>query len=47
VAAAIRPYVDLGFTTIIVRLPAPYDAETLARIGEVRTALAVASAPAA
>jgi alkanesulfonate monooxygenase SsuD/methylene tetrahydromethanopterin reductase-like flavin-dependent oxidoreductase (luciferase family) len=47
VAAAIRPYVDLGFTTIIVRLPAPYDAETLARIGEVRTALAAASAPAA
>ena len=40
VAAAIRPYVDLGFTTLIVRLPAPYDAETIARIGEVRTALA-------
>jgi alkanesulfonate monooxygenase SsuD/methylene tetrahydromethanopterin reductase-like flavin-dependent oxidoreductase (luciferase family) len=40
VAAAIRPYVDLGFTTIIVRLPAPYDAQTLARIGEVRVAMA-------
>jgi alkanesulfonate monooxygenase SsuD/methylene tetrahydromethanopterin reductase-like flavin-dependent oxidoreductase (luciferase family) len=40
VAAAIRPYVDLGFTTIIVRLPAPYDAETIARIGEVRAELA-------
>ncbi len=40
VAAAIRPYVDLGFATIIVRLPAPYDAQTLARIGEVRAALA-------
>jgi alkanesulfonate monooxygenase SsuD/methylene tetrahydromethanopterin reductase-like flavin-dependent oxidoreductase (luciferase family) len=40
VAAAIRPYVDLGFATIIVRLPAPYDAETIARIGEVRAALA-------
>jgi alkanesulfonate monooxygenase SsuD/methylene tetrahydromethanopterin reductase-like flavin-dependent oxidoreductase (luciferase family) len=39
VAAAIRPYVDLGFATIIVRLPAPYDAETIARIGEVRAAL--------
>jgi alkanesulfonate monooxygenase SsuD/methylene tetrahydromethanopterin reductase-like flavin-dependent oxidoreductase (luciferase family) len=39
VAAAIRPYVDLGFTTIIVRLPAPYDPETIARIGEVRAAL--------
>ena len=40
VAAAIRPYVDLGFATIIVRLPAPYDAETIDRIGEVRAALA-------
>lgn len=40
VAVAIRPYVELGFTTIIVRLPAPYDAETIARIGEVRAALA-------
>ena len=40
VAAAIRPYVDLGFATLIVRLPAPYDAETIARIGEVRAALA-------
>jgi F420-dependent oxidoreductase-like protein len=40
VAAAIRPYVALGFTTIIVRLPAPYDPETIARIGEVRAALA-------
>ena len=26
VADALRPYVDLGFRTIIVRLPAPYDA---------------------
>jgi hypothetical protein len=26
----------LGFATVIVRMPAPYDAETLARIGEVR-----------
>ena len=40
VAAAIRPYVDLGFATIIVRLPAPHDPETIARIGEVRAALA-------
>ena len=47
VAAAIRPYVDLGFTTIIVRLPAPYDAETLARIGEVRAALVAGATPAA
>jgi len=40
VAAAIRPYVDIGFHTIVVRLPAPHDAETVARIGEVRAALA-------
>ncbi|MCU0483606.1 MAG: LLM class flavin-dependent oxidoreductase [Chloroflexi bacterium] len=39
VAAAIRPYAALGFTTIIARLPAPYDAETIARIGEVRDTL--------
>jgi F420-dependent oxidoreductase-like protein len=40
VADEIRPYVEMGFRTVIVRLPAPYDAETLARIGEVRAALA-------
>jgi alkanesulfonate monooxygenase SsuD/methylene tetrahydromethanopterin reductase-like flavin-dependent oxidoreductase (luciferase family) len=34
-ADAIRPYIELGFSTVIVRLPAPYDGETLARIGEV------------
>jgi alkanesulfonate monooxygenase SsuD/methylene tetrahydromethanopterin reductase-like flavin-dependent oxidoreductase (luciferase family) len=40
VAAAIRPYVELGFRTIIVRLPAPHDRETLDRIGEVAALLA-------
>jgi L-alanine-DL-glutamate epimerase-like enolase superfamily enzyme len=40
VADALRPYVDLGFRTIVVRLPAPYDSETIARMGEVRAALA-------
>ncbi len=40
VAAALVPYVALGFGTIIVRLPAPHDSETIARIGEVRAALA-------
>ena len=40
VADEIRPYVEMGFRTVIVRLPAPYDDETLARIGEVRAALA-------
>ena len=38
-AEQLRPYVDAGFTTIVARLPAPYDAETIARIGEVRAAL--------
>ena len=40
VAEAIRPYVDLGFTTIVGRLPAPHDRETIDRIGEVRELLA-------
>jgi alkanesulfonate monooxygenase SsuD/methylene tetrahydromethanopterin reductase-like flavin-dependent oxidoreductase (luciferase family) len=35
VADAIAPYRDLGFGTVIVRLPAPYDRETIERIGEV------------
>jgi hypothetical protein len=39
VAAAIRPYRDLGFETVIVRMPAPYDRETIDRIGEVATLL--------
>jgi F420-dependent oxidoreductase-like protein len=39
VAAELLPYRRLGFGTVIVRLPAPFDAETLARIGEVRAAL--------
>ncbi len=40
VADLIRPYRDLGFGTVIARLPPPYDAETIARIGEVRDQLA-------
>ncbi len=39
VADAIKPYVDLGFETIIVRLPAPYDLETLDRMIDVRALL--------
>ena len=35
VAEAIRPYRDLGFETVIVRMPAPYDVQTIERIGEV------------
>jgi alkanesulfonate monooxygenase SsuD/methylene tetrahydromethanopterin reductase-like flavin-dependent oxidoreductase (luciferase family) len=39
VADAIRPYRDLGFGTVIARLPAPFDRETIDRIGEVKAAL--------
>ncbi len=39
VADAIRPFRDLGFGTVIVRMPAPYDEETIDRIGEVVEAL--------
>ncbi|MES2209169.1 MAG: TIGR03560 family F420-dependent LLM class oxidoreductase [Chloroflexota bacterium] len=39
VADAIRPYVDLGFRTVIARLPAPYDLETIDRMIEVRALL--------
>jgi alkanesulfonate monooxygenase SsuD/methylene tetrahydromethanopterin reductase-like flavin-dependent oxidoreductase (luciferase family) len=39
VAEAIAPYRDLGFSTVIARLPAPHDHETIARIGEVSTLL--------
>ena len=37
IADRLRPYVELGFTTIISEQPAPYDVETLERfIGEVK-----------
>ena len=40
IAEAIRPYRDeLGFRHVIVRMPAPHDLETIARIGEVRALL--------
>ena len=35
VAEKLRPYRELGFRTLIVRMPAPYDRETIERIGEV------------
>ncbi len=44
VAETLRPYVALGFGTVIVRLPAPYDVETLERMREVRTLLGAAPA---
>ena len=38
-ADALRPYRDLGVSTVIVRMPAPYDQQTIERIGEVVEAL--------
>jgi len=38
VADTLRPFVELGFETIIVRMPAPFDRETIdrmARVGEI------------
>jgi alkanesulfonate monooxygenase SsuD/methylene tetrahydromethanopterin reductase-like flavin-dependent oxidoreductase (luciferase family) len=35
VAASLRPYVELGFRTVIVRLSSPYDRETIERMSEV------------
>jgi F420-dependent oxidoreductase-like protein len=42
IADRIRPYLELGFSTVIARLPAPYDRETIARIADVRDLLAAA-----
>ena len=39
VADAIRPYRELGFATVIVRMPAPYDRETIERMAEVQELL--------
>jgi alkanesulfonate monooxygenase SsuD/methylene tetrahydromethanopterin reductase-like flavin-dependent oxidoreductase (luciferase family) len=35
VADALRPYLELGFETVIVRMPAPYDRETIDRMAHV------------
>jgi alkanesulfonate monooxygenase SsuD/methylene tetrahydromethanopterin reductase-like flavin-dependent oxidoreductase (luciferase family) len=40
IADGLRPYRDIGFETVIVRLPAPFDRETMERIGEVDRLLA-------
>ena len=39
VADALRPYAEMGFETVIVRMPAPYDRETIDRMAEVRELL--------
>lgn len=35
VVETLRPYLDLGFSTVIVRMPAPFDRETIDRLPEV------------
>jgi alkanesulfonate monooxygenase SsuD/methylene tetrahydromethanopterin reductase-like flavin-dependent oxidoreductase (luciferase family) len=40
IAATLEPYLALGFSTIMVRMPAPFDRETIARLPEVRALLA-------
>lgn len=40
VADELRRYLDMGFETFIVRMPAPYDPETIERMHEVAEALA-------
>lgn len=44
IAASIRPYLDLGFSTVIVRMPAPFDRETVKRMPEVATRLGTVAA---
>ncbi len=39
IADALRPYRDLGVSTVIVRMPAPYDEQTIDRVGEVAALL--------
>lgn len=39
IAAELRPYVELGFRHFILDMPAPYDLETIDRIGELLAAL--------
>jgi F420-dependent oxidoreductase-like protein len=38
-ADRIRPYAEMGFSTVIVRMPAPFDRETIDRMVEVRELL--------
>jgi alkanesulfonate monooxygenase SsuD/methylene tetrahydromethanopterin reductase-like flavin-dependent oxidoreductase (luciferase family) len=40
VADSLRPYVELGFRTVIVRIPGPFDRETIERMSEVGQLLA-------
>jgi alkanesulfonate monooxygenase SsuD/methylene tetrahydromethanopterin reductase-like flavin-dependent oxidoreductase (luciferase family) len=44
IAEAVRPYLDLGFSTVIVRMPAPFDRETVDRMAEVAARLGTVAA---
>jgi F420-dependent oxidoreductase-like protein len=39
IVETLRPYLALGFSTVIVRMPAPFDQETIERLPEVLTLL--------
>jgi F420-dependent oxidoreductase-like protein len=39
IAETLRPYLALGFSTVITRMPAPFDRETIDRMPEVRALL--------
>jgi F420-dependent oxidoreductase-like protein len=39
IVETLRPYLDLGFSTVIVRMPAPFDRETIDRLPEVLSLL--------
>ena len=39
IAETLQPYLELGFSTIIVRMPAPFDRETIDRLPEVQAQL--------
>jgi hypothetical protein len=34
IAARLQPLLELGFRHVLIDMPAPYDVETLGRIGE-------------
>ena len=40
IADTIRPYPAMGFSTVIARMPAPFDDETITRMAEVQALLA-------
>jgi hypothetical protein len=39
ITGTLRPYLALGFSTVIVRMPAPFDRETIDRLPELQALL--------